>query len=134
MTDREDLILIILSRFEQVPNFDRSTAEDLIGEAIVIHGENASTDLVLLYAQYQGAMKIAMGAAYFFSFSDGEHSVDKSSIFDNYRKISNTYKEMYDKEAAKYAGNNFRVMTRMDRPITTPLTGDSGRRSLWRRY
>jgi len=54
-------------------------------------------------------------------------------VADNYRKLARDLRDEYDKEIGKIFGNNFRVMTRLDRPNTTPPTGESGRKS-WRRY
>jgi len=135
MADRDELIERLARRFKGVPNFDLTDAEELIDEAIEAHknDKDASDDLVLLYAQTQGAWQIAFSVAHYFRFTDGEESVDKSMVADNYRKLARDLQVEYDKEIGKIFGNNFRIMTRIDRPNTTPPTGESGRR-LWRRY
>ena len=135
MADRDELIERLSRRFKGVPNFDLTDAEELIDEAIEAHknDKDASDDLVLLYAQTQGAWQIAFSVAHYFRFTDGEESVDKSMVADNYRKLARDLQVEYDKEIGKIFGNNFRIMTRIDRPNTTPPTGESGRR-LWRRY
>lgn len=133
MTDKEEMIERLSRRFKGVPNFDAQDATELVDEALSLHDKDASVDLVLLYAQYQGAWQIAFSVAHYFKFTDGEESVDKSMLADNYRKLAKDLQTRYDSERAKIFGNNFRVMQRIDRPITTPPTGDSGRRMLWRR-
>lgn len=133
MADKQRLVERLLRRFKGVPNFDETDASELVQEAIDTHGKDASDDLLLLYAQVQGAWQIAFSVAHYFKFSDGEESVDKSMISDNYRKLARDLQEEYDKEVGKIFGNNFRIMKRVDRPNTTPPTGESGRRP-WRRY
>lgn len=134
MSRRDELIKIIKNRFSGVPMFGDDDAESLIDDAIYLHSEDSSTELLLLYAQYQGAWKIAIGTAYYFKFSDGEESIDRTATADNYRKLASDFKKLYDKESPKGKSGNFRVMSRLDRPNTSPPSGNSGRRGLWRRY
>lgn len=113
---REELIERLLRRFKGVPNFNEEDAIDLVDEALSIHEDDASADLALLYAQYQGAWQIAMSVAHYFKFSDGEESVDKSMLADNYRKLAQDFELKYESEKGKQHGNNFHVMPRPDRP------------------
>jgi len=133
MADEAKLIERLLRRFKGVPNFDETDAQELVQESLEAHGENGSDDLLLLYAQMRGAWQIAFSVAHYFRFSDGEESVDKSMVADNYRKLARDTQEEYDKEVGREFGNNFRIMRRIDRPNTTPPTGESGRRR-WRNY
>jgi len=127
--------------FKGVPGFTENEALELIDDAMRTHGY-APTDsvpsdrirLILLYAQIQGVWQVAMSVAHYFKFSDGEESVDKSMLADNYRKLAKDLQTEYDIENGKLFGNNFRIMPRIDRPNTTPATGESGRRRWPRRY
>ena len=127
--------------FKGVPGFTEDEALELIDDAMRTHGY-APTDsvpsdrirLILLYAQIQGVWQVAMSVAHYFKFSDGEESVDKSMLADNYRKLAKDLQTEYDIENGKLFGNNFRIMKRIDRPNTTPPTGESGFRRWPRRY
>lgn len=132
MADDIKLIERLLRRFKGVPNFDEDDAIELVEEAKESHESDASDELILLYAQVQGAWQIAFSVAHYFRFTDGEESVDKSMVADNYRKLARELQVEYDKEIGKIFGNNFRIMTRIDRPNTSPPTGESGG-MLWRR-
>lgn len=127
-------------RFKGVPEFSLADAQELVDEALDYHGLKSSADipsakatLVLLYAQIQGAWQIAFSVAHYFKFTDGEESVDKSMVADNYRKLARELQAEYDKEVATQHGTAFRVMRRIDRPRTTPPSGESGRYT-WRKY
>lgn len=127
--------------FKGVPGFTEEEALELIDDAMRTHGY-APTDsvpsdrirLILLYAQIQGVWQVAMSVAHYFKFSDGEESVDKSMLADNYRKLAKDLQTEYDIENGKLFGNNFRIMPRIDRPNTTPPTGESGFSRWPRRY
>ena len=139
MANKAELTERLYRRFKGVPNFELTDAEELVDESLKEHGYKPSADvpsdkeaLILLYAQKEGAWQIAFSAAHYFRFSDGEESVDKSMVADNYRRLARDLQEEYEREAGKVFGNNFRIMPRLDRPNTTPPTGESGKR-LWRR-
>lgn len=126
MADDTKLIERLMRRFKGVPNFDESDAIDLVEEAKEAHESDASDELILLYAQVQGAWQIAFGAAHYFRFRDGEEEVDKSMVAESYRKLAKDLQADYDEEQGRTIGNGFRIMTRADRPRTTPPTGESG--------
>lgn len=140
MANIDELAERLLRRFKGVPNFDITDAEELVEESLAVHGFSANIPadketLVLLYAQKEGAWQIALSVAHYFKFTDGEESVDKSMIADNYRRLARDFDVEYETEQGRLHGNNFRIMPRIDRPNTTPPTGDSGRgRYRWRRY
>mgnify|MGYP001188996177 CR=1 FL=1 len=140
MATKSELTERLARRFKGVPNFDMTDAQELVDESLRYHGIDPSADVpadkesvVLLYAQIQGAWQIAFAVAHYFKFTDGEESVDKSMVADNYRRLARDLQEEYEREADKVFGNNFRIMPRLDRPNTTPPTGESGKR-LWRRF
>lgn len=117
----------LLRRFKGVPNFGTEDAKELVEESLLVQGLDPSADipekqvtLVLLYAQSQGAWQIAFSVAHYFKFTDGEESVDKSMISKNYRDLAKDLQAEYDKERAEMAGSSFRIMKRIDRPITMP--------------
>jgi len=139
MASKDELVERLQRRFKGVPNFGKEDAEELIEESLIFHGLDPSAiipdkdvTLVLLYAQAQGAWQIAFSVAHYFRFSDGEETVDKSMVADNYRRLARDLQTDYEKEKGKVLGNNFRIMKRIDRPITTPPTGGS-RRNRWRK-
>src|SRR5690625_4621343 len=124
--------------FKGVPGFSENDALELIEDAMRAHGY-APTDsvpqdevkLVLLFAQKEGALQIAFSVAHYFKFTDGEESVDKSMVARNYRELAKDIQEEYDEEKARLLGSSFRVMKRLDRPITMP---PRERRFKWRRF
>src|SRR5699024_1690724 len=106
--------------------FDESDAIEHVIEAKEANESDTSNELKLLYAQIQSAWQIADGAAQYFRFRDGEEEVDKSMVAESYRKLAKDLQADYDKEQGRTIGNGFRIMTRADRPRTTPPTGESG--------
>jgi len=133
----QELAEIITQRFKDVPGFTAQEAVTLVQDAMRTHGYAPSdsvkpdeVNLVLLYAQYNGAWQIALSVAHYFKFADGEEQVDKSMIADNYRRLAKDLQNDYESEKGELFGNNFRVMKRIDRPLTMPAR----RRSQWRRY
>src|SRR5690625_1763060 len=140
MATSDELTKRLLQRFKGVPNLEITDAQELVEASLRVHGlassqqvANDKVTLVLLYAQTQGAWQIAFSVAHYFKFADGEESVDKSMVSDNYRRLARDLQDEYDKEKGKIFGNNYRLMPRIDRPNTTPPTGLSGGRNRWRR-
>lgn len=136
----QELAEMLYRRFKGVPGFTEEEAQDLVLDAMRAH-DYAPTDsvspdevnLVLLYAQYNGAWQIALSVAHYFKFSDGEEQVDKSMIADNYRRLAKDLQADYESEKGKLFGNNFRVMARIDRPITMPPRDNIRRYGRWLR-
>lgn len=132
----QELADILYKRFKGVPGFTEEEAEELVNDAMRVHGYAPSDsvkqddeNLVLLYAQYNGAWQIALSVAHYFKFGDGEEQVDKSMITDNYRRLAKDLQNDYETEKGKLFGNNFRIMKRIDRPLTMPARS----RYQWRR-
>ena len=128
----QELAEILFRRFKGVPGFTEGEALELIEDAMRAHGyapsdsvKEGEVNLVLLYAQSEGAYQIAFSVAHYFRFSDGEESVDKSMVADNYRRLARDLKTDYEAEKGRLFGSNFRTMRRIDRPNTTPPTGQS---------
>lgn len=123
----QELAERLLRRFKGVPGFTPEDANELIEDAMQAHGyaptASVSADkvnIVLLYAQTQGAWQVAFSVAHYFKFTDGEESVDKSMVSENYRKLARDLQADYDAEQARLNGSKFRIMKRIDRPITSP--------------
>lgn len=123
----QELAERLLLRFKGVPNFTYENALELVEDAMRAHNfapddsvPDDKANIVLLYAQIQGAWQIAFSVAHYFKFTDGEESVDKSMISKNYRDLAKDLQAEYDKERAEMAGSSFRIMKRIDRPITMP--------------
>ena len=126
----QELAEILFRRFKGVPGFTEVEALELIEDAMRAHGYAPSdsvkeneVNLVLLYAQSEGAYQIAFSVAHYFRFSDGEESVDKSMVAENYRRLARDLKAEYEAEKGRLHGANFRIMKRVDRPNTMPPTG-----------
>jgi Mlc titration factor MtfA (ptsG expression regulator) len=112
----------LLKRFKGVPNITLEDTTDWTEDALLSHGysvaDNVSsenTNLLLLYAQSQGAHQIAISSAHFFSYTDGEEQVDKSMISEQYRKLAADLRNQYEQTKSS-SGSNFKVMRRIDRP------------------
>src|SRR5690554_4982121 len=91
----QELAELLLKRFKGVPGFTAEDAEELVEDAMRSHGyaptnsvPQSEVNLVLLYAQTQGAWQIAFSVAHYFRFTDGEETVDKSMVADNYRQLA----------------------------------------------
>lgn len=128
----------LVRRFKGVPNFDITDAQELVDDALQTHGYELSADvpsdrlnLLLLYAQAEGAWQIALSTAHYFQYQDGEESVDKSMISEQYRKLAKDLRADYDRAKSVDTGAGFYIAARIDRPHTTPPSGGS-RRRLWR--
>src|SRR5690625_1486353 len=126
MATSDELAERLLQRFKGVPNFELTDAQELVEESLRVHGLDSSKavpndkeTLVLLYAQTQGAWQIALSVAHYFSFTDGEESVDKSMIADNNRRLARELQIDYEIENGGIDGNNLRNMPRLDRQKTT---------------
>lgn len=127
MANSTELAERLLRRFKGVPGFTLDDAMELVLEAKQVHGyapdaliPSHKQRLILLYATVEGANQIAMSVAHYFKYSDGEESVDKSMIADNYRKLARDLKADYDEEKSLETGSGFHVMKRIDRPLTMP--------------
>lgn len=112
----------LLKRFKNVPNVTAEDTTDWTEEAFLAHGytssDNVPSDketLILLAAQAEGAQQISLATAHFFSYTDGEESIDKSMISEQYRKLAKDLRDLYSREKAA-SGSAFRIMKRVDRP------------------
>lgn len=104
----------------------QTAATSVMADTFELFGYNASayvpiTDInrLLAYSSAELALQIALDAARFFKYTDGEETVDKSMIAKEYRAFAAMFKADYLAEETKlapYDGSAFRVMRRLDRP------------------
>lgn len=107
-------------------NVALSDVQDTLADAMLslgydVNAEVPVTDVnrVLAYASAELATNISVDAARYFSYTDGEESVDKTMISEQYRKLALQFRTDYEMEEAKrnpFESSSFRVMTRVDRP------------------
>ena len=102
-----------------------TAAADVMADTFELFGYGASADVpvtdiqrLLAYSSAELALQIALDAARFFKYTDGEESVDKSMVSKEYREFALRFKADYEAEELKRTGNasSFRVMRRLDRP------------------
>lgn len=116
----------LLKRFKGVPNITIEDATDWTEDAMLEHGYKSSQtvpteseSLILLYAQAEGARQISLATAHYFQYTDGEESVNKSMISEQYRKLALDLKSDYERKKADGAGSiggsRFRGLPRADR-------------------
>ena len=78
-------------------------------------------NLILAYVSAEIAIELATNAASYFSFTDGEESVDKTNIMENYTALAAQFRSEYEAEIAKREAAAieplpiFHVMKRVDR-------------------
>lgn len=126
MATKSELATALLSRFKGVPNVDIEDAESWIERSMLEHDFRIDRDvpdedqlLILMYAEWDGTMQIALRTAYYFQYKDAEETVDKRMVSETYRNMAELLYRKYEKkknEAGRTAGPRFSVMTRADRP------------------
>ena len=127
MAELQDIAELVFQRFKDVPNVTEEDAEAWTLRAFIEHGyaEDANvpdnqTMLLLLYAEWDAALNLAMNTAYYFEYKDAEESVDKRLVSEQYRRLATELRKRYDAKKAEgsggLGGSRFNVMTRVDRP------------------
>lgn len=116
----------LLRRFKNVPNVSLEDTTDWITLAMAEHDFDATDDvpneyvtLILLYAEADGAGLISLQTAYYFSYKDGEESVDKRGVSEQYRKVATELWKKYERKKADsdlMGATRFSIMRRADRP------------------
>lgn len=126
----DELSQRLLKRFKDVPNVTLQDATDWMEWSFMEHGyrldanvPTANEILVLMYAEADGASQVALRTADFFEWRDGEESVDKSMISDQYRSLSDKLWERYFRKKNEGTGASSTVayMPRADRPSRSAL-------------
>lgn len=120
-----DLVPRLLQRFKGVPGVTDADVTEWLEWSFMEHGfrldqnvPTANEPLVLMYAEADGASQIALRTAYYFEYRDGEESVDKSMVSDQYRSLADKLWERYRRKKAEgtSATATAILMPRVDRP------------------
>lgn len=101
----------LTKRLSKIPGVTPEDIDDWLAEAEAEFdwgdeepSDNKDGETALFYlALYIAYESIASNAANFFRFTDGEESVDKSMIFDNYMKLAKSARRNY----ARYLRGGF---------------------------
>jgi len=126
MAKLAELSEMLLKRFKDVPNVTIEDTNNWIERSMLEHGYDLDADvpsnqvlLVLLYAEWDGAMQIALRTAYYFEYKDSDESVDKRNVSEQYRNVAADLWKAYERKKAEGAGglggSRFHVMSRVDR-------------------
>lgn len=120
----------LLKRFKGVPNYGIDDATFAVEDALATIGYTAADDVpidkvsrLLLLAQSESAYSIAFSVAHYFSWSDGEESINKSMVSDKYLALAKDLRERYDNDVKRDSSPNkssFHIATRIDRPDYNP--------------
>lgn len=112
-------------RFKGVPNASIEDANNWAERSMLEHGYMADDDvpdnqklLVLLYAEWDGALQLSLQTAYYFEYTDGEETIDKAKISEQYRKVAVELRKKYENksvESGPSSNTRFTIMTRADR-------------------
>lgn len=83
----------LTKRFKNLPGVTAEDTADWLSEAKsesgLTEGTDTNTDNALLYLAFSiGCKAVALDAARYFSYGDGEENVDKTNIFENYMRLS----------------------------------------------
>lgn len=125
MANKIEISALLYSRFKDVPELTMEDTNAAVDEAIAIFGldeldiPEKELSKILTYTSSEIAMKIAFNTASYFKFTDGEESVDKSMVSDNYRKLAGVYRTQYEsmtRTEERRAKASFKNTKRIDRP------------------
>lgn len=105
--------------------YELAVDESVVSRAIHANGFSIDADfdseqenLIRMYVDYLIALEDAKEARLAFKYADGEESVDKSRIFDQYRKYANDLKDAWEDVKKAYdkslggKGSFFTIRTR----------------------
>lgn len=125
MANLSDLAQSLLKRFNGIPNVKIEDAENWTERAMLEHGYSVEADvptddqlLVLLYAEWDGTLQLALKTAYYFEYKDAEESVDKRLVTEQYRNLAGELWNKYQRkkiDKRTSAGSSFSIMNRADR-------------------
>lgn len=115
-----DLATRLQSKFKNVPNVTITDCTEWVTDAVALHGNETDEVLVLLLAQSEGARNIALNTAHYFSYTDGDESVDKTMLTETYLRVSEEFYTAYQRNKATGAsgvsnGSAFKAPKRADR-------------------
>lgn len=126
MASLAELSGTLLRRFKNVPNVTLEDTTDWVSLAMAEHEFEPEDDvpteyvsLILLYSEADGAGIVSLQTAYYFSYKDGEESVDKRGVSEQYRKVATELWKKYERKKANSGlsgATQFSIMKRADRP------------------
>lgn len=114
----------LLKRFKDVPNVTKEDTDMWIERSFMEHGYRTDQEvplqdeiLVLLYAEWDGTLQIALRASHYFEYKDSDESVDKRNVSEQYRHIATELRREYDRVRSRHASatSRFSIATRADR-------------------
>lgn len=86
-----------------------SVDKAIVERAVLTNGFSIDTDfdnrqanLIRMYVDYLQALEDARQARVAFKYADGEEAVDKSRVFDQYRKFANDLKDSWEEAKKAY--------------------------------
>lgn len=126
MATKDELTVRLLRRFKDVPNVETDDVMEWVETAMNELGFDEKDDvpteitsLLMLRAEADGAGQVALKTAYYFSFVDKDESIDKTTISEQYRRLSEILWKRYERKRADgvggIGGSRFYVMKRVDR-------------------
>lgn len=125
MATFEKLTARLERRFGGVPSLPVGVATEVMADAYEAHGYTESLPVppsavnrLMAYASAELATTVAINAASYFKYTDGEESIDKSMIAKEYRQLAQDFRAEYAAEVAKEdAGqaSSFVIAPRPDR-------------------
>lgn len=125
MANKVEISALLYNRFNNVPSLTMDDTNAVVDEMVIVFELNEldipAKDVMKLmaYASSEMAMKIALNTAHYFKFTDGEESIDKSLVSENYRKLAKDYRGQFDSMAQgeeRRAKSSFKNTHRIDRP------------------
>lgn len=124
--DYQEVVEMLKKRFSDVPNVTDDDIESWADSSLIEHNIRLGSrippellPLILLYAEADGASRIALKTAHYFEFTDKDETVDKSKVSESYRKIAEDLWKRYrlrkDEGVEGFGGPQMKFMRRVDR-------------------
>ncbi|EUJ44403.1 hypothetical protein [Paenilisteria rocourtiae] len=117
---KDELLTQLEARFAGVSGMTIEYLTTALNEAMRLEGfassvtvSDADATRILLRARIIVTEDLAFNTAAYFSFKDGEESIDKSRISANYLQLLSQLKAEYDAQYTQNSG--FKIMKRLDR-------------------
>jgi len=125
MATFEQMSQRLIRRFDAVTALPIDAVTDTLEDTFGMFGYQTSVDVpltdynkLLSYASAELATLVAINAASYFKFTDGEESVDKTMISKEYRELAKLFRDEYQAELDVQDlvfKSSFAVMPRRDR-------------------
>lgn len=124
MAELSELNTRLLAKFKHVPNVTSEDVDGWVVEATYQYGytpdtvatiPKQETGLLLLLAQAEGCRQIAVAVAHYFKYADGDESVDKTTVSEQYRKMAQEISEEYERRRKQTGKSSFIAPRRIDR-------------------